>query len=297
MRDAYTPPAPCTTLSAAVGACPPEPRLAPRGETQSSPGMSSRPAVLQRMPLCCSVVFDVLRLMAGREEVCVSIRDLAAICRLSPSGCWMALRRLAGANLIRWRTSGAGARASSHFTVLWDQRRARGERSRPRFPQKNVHPYTRESTTPGGVGISHADGRRRPVAQPETPPQKATRAHRWACAQIRKEVRTWPLPWPRRARVIDGVSRALAHAFSRGRVRPGPEVGVLVRGVLFHLRQAEAISGNARSAHAFGMWAVRAVLREMPRATTNRSHKRAKEDGECRATANTPSLSQNWRSG
>ncbi len=226
---------------------------------------SCRPSVLAKMPQSCNVVFDVLRLISSEEAVSLSIRELASFCRLSYGATWRALRRLAGARLVRWKTFGCGAGHTSYFEVLWDLEEKLTTPATSSFPQKNDPPYARGFITPGGSRISHTDGACRPKDVSRTSSFGMARAHRWACAQIRSEVRTWPLPWDRRNWVIDGVARAVGEVLEKGRVRPGPTLGILVRGVLFHLRQAEEISGNARSAAAFGRWAVRAALREMPR--------------------------------
>lgn len=238
----------------------------PLGTPSPTDRRSCRPSVLAKMPQSCNVVFDVLRLISSEEAISLSIRELASFCRLSYGATWRALRRLAGARLVRWKTFGCGAGHTSVFEVLWDLEEKLTTPATSTFPQKNDPPYARGFITPGGIRSSHTDGACRPRDTSRTSSFGMARAHRWACAQIRSEVRTWPLPWDRRNWVIDGVARAIGEVLEKRCVQPGPMLGLLVRGVLFHLRQAEEISVNPQSAAAFGRWAVRAVLREMPRS-------------------------------
>jgi len=73
-----------------------------RGTQAQEPGRSARPNVLCKMPLSCTVIFDVLRTMASNEALEISIRELAQTCRLSPRQVRRALTRLEAANLLQW---------------------------------------------------------------------------------------------------------------------------------------------------------------------------------------------------
>lgn len=205
------------------------------------------------MPLSASVVFDVLRVWAAGEALEVSVRELAEVCRLSPAATWYALRRLRGANLVRWATSGPGRGGRSTFEVLWDRPRTQIRKGAASYPQKNVHPrpmsYARYPT-PGVQGFSHTGSR------PSCGNPARSKAFRWAMAQVRAEVRAWPITWERRNRVLRGVAVALCQALAKGHAAPGPELGQLVRELIGRLRTAEAISGETRAAVRFGVWAV-----------------------------------------
>ena len=83
------------------------------------------------MPPSCQVVFDLLRSLGGANGVKLSIRQLAEMAQLSPAQTWRALRRLQGANLVNWQTSGPGRGGRSFVELNWHE---------VGFPQKNVSP-------------------------------------------------------------------------------------------------------------------------------------------------------------
>lgn len=227
--------------------------------------------MLARMPTSCAVAFDVLRAWAAGEALDISVRELAAVCRLSYGATWRALRRLRGANLVRWQTYGRGRGQRSTLEVLWDRPRRTGT-GRARFPQVNDPPMrglrnNAEDTDamqhaaspsrarypyPQGLTSSLTDAER-----PESEPPATGKAFRWAMAQVRAEVRRWPIPWAARNRVIRGCAVALSRAMARGEVCVGPELGAVVRGLVARLRMAEAISGDLGAAVRFARWAVR----------------------------------------
>ena len=176
-------------------------------------GYSRRPDVLRRMPLSCNVVFDVLRTYAKGKATELSIRELAEMCRLSYSQTHRALRRLMGANLIRWQNQGPGRGRRSLFEVRW---------TLSAFPQENDPPHARESLTPQRFNTSFCEQKTaRPSSQTNTPQlnqswRPSERAIRWALARARD--RLWGLPRPRRERAVE----ALARAFRQAARQPGP---------------------------------------------------------------------------
>ncbi len=213
--------------------------------------------------MSCRVTFDVLRVWAAGEAVELSVAELAQACRLSETQTRRSLRRLAGARLLRWSTYGPGRGRRGTVEVLWGHPEKYVRKGVRSFPQRKPPPLARDNaraTYPLEV-CSLTDGKR-----PEAEPPATGRAFRWACAAVRREVACWPLPWPRRARVIAGVAWALSEALARGEVCPGAELAQVVRGVVARLRRAEGISGNARRAHAFARWAVARAASEARQA-------------------------------
>lgn len=222
---------------------------------------SARPALLERLPLSCRVVFDVLKCHADHPHHLPSVRAVAEAGRLSYGATWRALRRLRAGHLVSWRTHGRGRAAYTVFTVHWETPKAQGIPAFGRFPQKNDPPrpldYARDYRPQGLKRISHADGGAVRSGSPRPGTLSTRKAHRWASARIRAEVGSWPIPWERRARIIDAVSWALKQALDEGRIRPGPELGRAVQDLIVRLRMAEAISTCAQAAFAYGRWAVR----------------------------------------
>ena len=232
---------------------------------------SCRPDVLRKMPLSANVVFDVLRILAMREAVEISIRDLAETCRFSYIQTRRALRRLEGANLIRWQNPGPGRGHRSVFEVRW---------TLPSFPQVNDPPYARGSLYPPEKRIySSPSGRLPTVAGASSPgtngktlpakgqPRLSSRAHRWAVGAFRRRVQErWTLEeiadldavaedggdcafveGPDRERamllaarevrkcVVDAFAVALHRAIRRGRIQTGGELAAVVEDVLDQL--------------------------------------------------------------
>jgi len=260
-----------------------------------------RPDVLRRMPLSCSVVFDVLRSLAIGEAITISVSELSVMCRLSPRQVRRALARLQGAHLIRWQRNGPGRGHRSIIEVLWknpDQRprnrlqrpgdistpshpprKARAATSagaasspaagsrltdgRGSFPQKKGAPQKPRSEAPFEPPSPYTQGFKT-FSHPDSRPQLANRAHRWAMARLREAVRACPVPWPRRNRLLEAMGLALWRAIARGEVRTPKELACLVR----RLRAAlwgETLPQDARALHAWAGWKVRQVLQELER--------------------------------
>ena len=249
---------------------------------------STRPNVLSDLPLSCRVVFDVVRsLSRGRAPLDLSIRDLAEMCRLSPTQTRRALVRLRAVKLLSWQTSGPGRGHTSNFVLLWhtrpsqrpqeargrrghgvdtgeSERRAMGGRTEggtSGYPQRKGSPYARETVFPGEVRLSLTDGQR-PFSP--TTPIRGERAHRWAMARIREEVNRWPISPERRATVLAGVGPPLWRAVRDQEVRTRGELAAVVRCLVRRLQEAEGISGDLRTACRYGQWAVREALKRLP---------------------------------
>ena len=155
-------------------------------------GQERRPDVLRRMPLSCSVVFDILRFLAGGEAVEVSLRDLAEMTRYSPRQVRRALRRLEGAHLIRWKTSGPGRGHVSIFEILWrplpfpQEKGASPTRARDGFEnpsEKCVDSFLRK--TPACAGGSPSPPRLKGRTR------LSPRAERWSIAEFRRRLAKW----------------------------------------------------------------------------------------------------------
>lgn len=162
-------------------------------------GHSRRPDVLSKMPLSCEVVFDVLRTHAMGEAVELPVRELAEVCRLSYAQTRRALRRLVGANLIRWQNPGPGRGHRSVFEVRWTP---------PSFPQKNDPPLpARDTLYPQGIKNANSPKERLPAVAGTSSrgtnrktllakgqPRLSSRAHRWAVGEFRRRVQErWTL--------------------------------------------------------------------------------------------------------
>jgi len=160
---------------------------------------SCRPDVLRKMPLSTNVVFDVLRILAMGEAVELSIRELARTSRLSYVQARRALRRLEGANLIRWQNPGPGRGHRSVFEVRWTP---------PSFPQVNDPPLrARDTLCPQRTKSTNSPKERRPAtagaSSPGTngktlpakgQPRLSSRAYRWAVGEFRRRVQErWTL--------------------------------------------------------------------------------------------------------
>jgi len=250
-------------------------------------GVLPRPDVLQKMPLSCSVVFDVLRSLAMGEATAISVSELSVMCRLSHRQVRRILTRLHGAHLIYWRRGGPGRCHPSTIEVLWkspaqmarNRLHREGDISTPSppprrpketasagpagFPQKKGAP--RECPSERGPGTSYPYSQRfRFFSHSDPCSQLSNRAHRWAMAKLRDAVRACPVPWPRRNRLLEAMGLALWRAIARGEVRTSEELARLVR----RLRAAlwgEGLPQEAKALHAWAGWKVRQVLQELER--------------------------------
>ena len=179
------------------------------------------------MPVSCRIVFDVLSTLEPGEH---PVRELAEMCRLSPAQVWRALRRLEGAHLIRRTSPGRGRRPAA-WQVLWKS-----------FPQLSVSPRPKQRFTQGGLD-SHTD------------PPVSAKALRWALGQVRRELRGWPIPWPRRRELLAACAVALGREFRRG--PPGGwryrAWGRLVRAFVARLREKALEAGRRLYAQLGGM--------------------------------------------
>jgi len=166
------------------------------------------------MPTSCNLLFDVVRTMAAGEAIELSLRELAEMCRLSYEQTRRALRRLQGANLLRWENPGPARGHRSVFEIRW---------SPPSFPQEKDSSFFRDSSSGGKENFSFAKAKTaKPSSAPPTsqlrgqawvPSEKAVR---WGLARARE--RLWGLPRHRRERAMD----ALAVAFRWAARQPGP---------------------------------------------------------------------------
>jgi len=199
-------------------------------------GAVKRPRVLARMPISCRIVFDVVRTLPSPE---VSLRGLAAMCRLSPTQTRRALIRLHAAHLIRWTPGRPGK--TSCVISRWRT-----------FPQPGVSPAPYKDFPTPEKGFSHTGLR----------PQLTPRAHRWAMARLREEIRRYPVGWPRRNRLLAALSPPLLASITDGRVSTPRDLSRLVRRLIGLLRQAENITGSLKAAHAWANWAVAVALGE-----------------------------------
>ncbi len=283
------------------------PSAASRRDT--SDGYPRRPDVLKRMPLSCNIVFDVLRSSSMGEAVELSIRDLAEMCRLSYAQTRRALRRLVGANLIRWQNPGPGRGHRSIFEIRW---------APPSFPQIKDSPPTRAGgvkefkNPPGKSDYSSPSGRLPapagvssplPVDQ-KTPPAKgkptlSPKAHRWAIAEFRRRLAYWT---PERIADPDGIDEDGLATFAIGldyehvlavAEREGLEVWEEERAILGGPDREEAMllaAAQLRRAviNAFATTLHRAIKREQIR--TERELAQVVE----RAAANINGAAENW---
>ena len=269
--------------------------------TDTRDGTHRRPDVLRRMPLSCSIVFDVLRTYAAGEAAELSVRELAQMCRLSPRQTRRALARLHGAHLIRWQRSGPGRGHCSIIEVLWKNPAQRprnrlqrpGDISTPSHPPRKARAATSAgAASPPAAGSRLTDGRgsfpqkkgapQKPRSEapfeppspytqgfktfshPDPRPQLANRAHRWAMARLREAVRACPVPWSRRNRLLEAMGLALWRAMAQGEVTTPEKLARLVR----RLRAAvwdEGLPQDARALYAWAGWKVRQVLQELER--------------------------------
>lgn len=250
-------------------------------------GYPRRPDVLRKMPLSCSVVFDVLRSLAMGEAVTISVSELSVMCRLSHRQVRRILTRLHGAHLIYWHRGGPGRCHPSTIEILWkspaqmarSRLRREGDISTPltssgkaktgvslgagSFPQKKGAPQQcrpeadfrlRSPYTQRFKSFSHMDSR----------PQLSARAHRWAMAQLRRAVRACPIPWPRRNAILEALGQALWRVTAQQKVGGPRDLARLVQ----RLRAAllwEELPQERQALHAWAGWAVREILQDLRR--------------------------------
>jgi len=257
-------------------------------------GLNGSPSsdCLDQMPRSCNIVFDVLRAWSMYPAT-ISVRELAAMTHLSRAQVARALRRLEGAKLIKCIKQGSGTRPSS-WKVLWSfpqlsvsprcaslegvcddtENPVRDEDSGEKegsFPQASVS-RTREFIYPEKEKPSHTERNPPCPVSPSLPvkgevPRSSIedrgtgasrnlgpRALRWAMSRIREEVRTYPISWERRDRILEGIGVALRRALRRGDIRTRIQLRRVVSHVIVLLREAEGISEDRRRACAWGDW-------------------------------------------
>jgi len=218
------------------------------------------PAVLRRLPSSASKVFAVLALSAADSTVAISTRLLAHRAGISERQARRALRRLIGANLVEVAEPGRGTRPTK-YRIKW---KLRG------FPQ----PSAASSPTPPSQGSS-----KRTPTETTAPPKGAawsnlpirnkTRALRWMMWQLRREIRSWGLPPPRRETLLRGLGNAVWRAIKRGLVRTTAQLRRLLHEILGHLRDALAgVSSTLRRACAYGGAIVLMALRAISALST-----------------------------
>ena len=249
-------------------------------------GVLPRPDVLRKMPLSCSVVFDVLRSLAMGEAIVISVSELSVMCRLSHRQVRRVLARLHGAHLIYWQRGGPGRCHPSTIEVLWRspaqmaRNRLRTQRDTPlpstsarqseeagsvgreSFPQKKEAPPECSSKPSPGASYPYSQ-RFKSFSPSDSRSQLSNRAHRWAMARLRETVLACPSPWSRRNAVLEAVGQALWRAITRGEVRSPGELASLVR----RLRAAVwgELPGGRQALHAWAGWVVRETLQELER--------------------------------
>jgi len=221
------------------------------------------PAVLRRLPSSASKVFAVLALSAADSTVAISTRLLAHRAGISERQARRALRRLIGANLVEVAEPGRGTRPTK-YRIKW---KLRG------FPQ----PSAASSPTPPSQGSS-----KRTPTETTAPPKGAawsnlpikskSSALRWAMFRLRREIRSWSLPPPRRENLLRGLGAALWRALKRGLVRTTAQLRRLLHELLGHLRDAPAgvsaslprACGYAGAITLMGLRAIGALPRHNP---------------------------------
>ena len=179
---------------------------------------SNRPRVLTKLPLSCSLVFDVLRFGYRPVDgaVCVSIRSLARDCRLSPAQVRRALRKLEGCNLLR------GHRTQGQVGIVelrWQS-----------FPQRTVSPTPRIRAR----YLVPKEEKKLCFAKTESVshlPTPSPNAHRWAMARLREELS--PNAYPTltasdRERLLESAGAQIWRGLQSGRVTVGRSLALAV---------------------------------------------------------------------
>jgi hypothetical protein len=211
---------------------------------------SCRPDVLSKMPRSCNLLFDLLR-SAGdpRGQAAVSVRYLSEVSHLSSRTVRRALRRLTGAHLIALLSVGRGTRAST-WQLCWRSPLCTFPHARGALAPIRSKPRDSKAFSPKGTED-------RPEGQP------GQRALRWAAVQVRRELASGFTANPTKSRaIVTGVQAALWRVLEGGRVRPGPQLGRVVRGVLCRLHGAHERGPAARPWSAWAGWAVRLAVDE-----------------------------------
>ena len=251
-----------------------------RRETQSHSGLNlpCRPDVLSKMPRSCNLVFDVLRSMIdsnGQSQA--SVRYLAQVTGLGTTAVWRALRRLRGAHLINIATDSRGARGT-----IWQLRWRSPLSSFPQFtvPPPPTYRPRDKAFSPNGTDRPLSDTNARglpngrssqmgvdagagPPAIAKTRP--SPRALRWAAAEIRRAVRTFPIDEPRRRLYVNTAMTALHRGVQVGRIQPGPQLGQVVARLCSEL--VEMRGGRpARQLYAWAAAVVAEVVKEIAQA-------------------------------
>ena len=206
------------------------------------------------MPRSCHVVFLLLSSL-GDGDMAVSTRDLAEMGRISPAQVWRALRRLQGARLVELVRKGKG-----HGKSVW--------RVRWSFPQVSVSsPFARAKVNPPSernLSSPETTAPPRGVAWSNLPIRNKTKALRWTMWRLRREIRSWGLPPPRREAFLRGLGNALWRALKRGLVRTTAQLRRLLWEVLGHLRDAPAgVSASLRRACGYSGAIVLLALRSL----------------------------------
>ena len=192
------------------------------------------PEVLDEMPLACRRVFAAfIALSDSSRHLQMSQVELSRFANVSPTQLRRALKRLVGARLITIVEPGRGPYPTK-YRLLWEFRSfpqacaPSSPKPLSQRPQRKAPPETRRGQRPrelsGGL---------------------TSRAHRWAMAQLRKHIRTWGLPPPRRETLLSALGVAVWRVIRTKLVRTTAELRHLIWGIIQRLRDAPA--GISRS--------------------------------------------------
>jgi len=163
------------------------------------------------MPWSCEAVFVVLLYGFDDGPARVSVRTLAASCRLSPTQTRRALRRLEAVRLIRWhRNPGTVGVVVLRWRSYPQATEPPGPRIRARIPLPRDELCFAKSR----------GGSRFP-----------SKAHRWAIARLRDELT--PADYPNlspgeRGRLIASAAATLARGLRSGAISPGRSLALAV---------------------------------------------------------------------
>ena len=92
------------------------------------------------------------------------------------------------------------------------------------------------------------------------------RALRWAAARIRETVRELPVDRGRKRELIDAAAAAIDRALRQGRVRPGSELGELVRGLRREIVSLRTGRSGRRASYSWAFGVVATITEEIARA-------------------------------
>lgn len=188
------------------------------------------------MPRSCNVVWDVLWAKAGAEAITLSIRELAEICRLSERQTRRALRRLQGAHLIRWTTSGPGRGHRSVFEVRWESfpQKKGASLQAARNPEQSCKNTSRKDSQGFEVKSNRSDvGASSPCTCLGRPVTQV--GLNWALGTLRAELRSWGIGPEPRANLMAALGPALYRAVKAGHLTTGKELGLVVQTLLDRL--------------------------------------------------------------